>query len=254
MEMLNERRTKLGIVKSELLKAAGSFAWISILVSLGLVATPAQEPDAAAVIRSVDAAVQARDDNVLGFTDIEHYVVYRGQDETHPAAEMTVKDTYRKGVGKTYDIQSKSGSSIILHFGLEPLLDNERVINEPAHLPASWFDSANYDMKPQMGATVQQNGRNCVVVPVTARRKASNTIDGTIWVDAKDGTLVQIQGVATASASAFTGTTTMMRQYVNVNGFAMATHARAETTSTLLGRTVVLIDYSNYQLQLKAGK
>jgi hypothetical protein len=46
----------------------------------------------------------------------------------------------------------------------------------------------------------------------------------------------------------------MMRQYVNVNGFAMATHARAETTSTLLGRTVVLIDYSNYQLQLKAGK
>jgi hypothetical protein len=241
-------------VKWDRLKAAGTFAWIAIVLSFGLDGTPAQQPDAAAVIRGIDASVQIRYENVLGFTAIEHYAVFRGQDETHPAAEMTVKDIYRKGAGKTYEIQSRSGSSLILHFGLQPLLDNEQEINLPGNVEKSWFTSANYDMKPQLGASVKVDGRDCVAVAVTARRAAPNTINGTIWVDAKDGSLVQIQGVATKSASALTGATNMMRQYVQVDGFSMATHARAESNSSLIGRSVVVIDYSNYQMELKAGK
>ncbi len=46
----------------------------------------------------------------------------------------------------------------------------------------------------------------------------------------------------------------MMREYANVNGYSMAKHARAESSSWLYGRTVVMIDYSNYQLQVKPGK
>jgi hypothetical protein len=34
----------------------------------------------------------------------------------------------------------------------------------------------------------------------------------------------------------------------------MATHARAVTSSALLGRTVVTIDYLDYQLQLAQAK
>jgi hypothetical protein len=45
----------------------------------------------------------------------------------------------------------------------------------------------------------------------------------------------------------------MMRQYANINGYSMAMHARAESDSFFFGRTVVTIDYSNYNLQLKPG-
>jgi hypothetical protein len=34
----------------------------------------------------------------------------------------------------------------------------------------------------------------------------------------------------------------------------MAMHARAESTSMLFGRTVVTIDYSGYELQLRQNK
>ncbi len=214
----------------------------------------AQEPEQAAVIRSVDAAVKARVDNVLGFTDIEHYVVYRGDDETHPAAEMTVRDTYKKGVGKTYTVLSQSGSSMVLHFGLKPLLDNEKAINLPGSVAQSWFTSTNYEMRLKPGRIQKLNGRDCYVLAVTAKRKAPNMIDGTLWVDARDGSIVQIQGVASKSPSVFAGTTHMMRQYANIDGFPMATHARAESDSFLFGRTVVVIDYSNYSLQLKTAK
>jgi hypothetical protein len=46
----------------------------------------------------------------------------------------------------------------------------------------------------------------------------------------------------------------MMRRYTNISGYAMATHARAETNGALFGRTVVTIDYTDYQLQISPPK
>ena len=82
------------------------------------------------------------------------------------------------------------------------------------------------------------------------KQQAPNLIIGTIWVDAQDGTLVQIDGVASKNPSAFSGTTHMMRQYTNIDGYSMAIHARAESDSALFGRTVVTIDYSDYKLEI----
>ena len=235
------------------LRTARTIASVCILL-LPCAPAPTQERDPAAVIRGVDAAVAARFEYILGFTDVEHYAVYRGDDQVHPAAEMTVRDTYKKGVGKTYTLMSQSGSSILLHFGLKPLLANEQTINQSGNVEKSWFDSANYVMKLNSAAVQNLNGRNCIALDIKPREVAPNLIIGTMWVDARDGTLVQIDGVASKNPSAFSGTTHMMRQYTSINGYSMAIHARAESDSTLLGRTVVTIDYSNYNLEIKSGK
>jgi hypothetical protein len=232
---------------------AGWAARVCVLVTLGITSASAQAPDEAAIIRGIDSAVALRMNSVLGFTDTEHYAVFRGADETHPVAEMTVKDTYTKGVGKNYTILSQSGSAIIQKFGLRALLNNEKQINLPGNVEKSWFFSANYEMKLKPGGVAQLNGRDCYVLAIAARHKAPNTINGTLWVDARDGSIVQIDGMATASASVFSGPAHMMRQYGNVNGFAMATHARAESASTLFGQTVVTIGYSNYQLHIRGN-
>jgi hypothetical protein len=227
---------------------------VLLLRAWGDCVASAQAPDQAAIIRQIDAAVATRVDNILEFTDVEHYSVYRSGDETHPAAEMTVRDHYKKGVGKEYTVLSQSGSSLILHFGLKPLIDNEKTINLPGNWEKSWFTSANYDMKLKPGGVQKLNGRDCYVLAVTPREQAPNLIIGTLWADAKDGSLVQIDGVASKSPSAFAGTTHAMRQYNNINGLSMAMHARAESNSMLFGQTVVTIDYSNYQLQLRESK
>jgi hypothetical protein len=235
-------------------ETARRIAVVVATVALTMATAPAQAPDAAAVIRSVDASVAFRVENVFAFTDTEHYAVFRGSDQTHPAAEMTVTDHYTKGVGKSYTIQSQSGSSIIQRFGLKPLLDNEQTINLPGNVEKSWFVTANYDMKLKPGGTVNLNGRSCYVIAITAKRKASNAIDGTLWVDARDGSIVQIDGTATEAPSMFSGPAHMMRQYANVDGFPMAAHARAESDGGLFGHTVVIIDYSNYHLQVRPSK
>ena len=66
---------------------------VLLLIASGVAAAKAQPPDQAAIIRQIDAAVAIRVDNVLGFTDVEHYSVYRGGDEIHSVAEMSVRDT-----------------------------------------------------------------------------------------------------------------------------------------------------------------
>jgi hypothetical protein len=227
---------------------------VLLLIASGVAAATAQAPDQAAVIRQVDTAVAARVDNILEYTAVEHYTGDRRGDATQPVAEMTVRDTYKKGVGKEYTVLSQSGSGIILHFGLKPLIDNEKTINLPGNWEKSWFTSANYEMKLKSGGMQKLNGRDCYILAITPKGEAPNLIVGTLWADAKDGSLVQIEGVSSKSPSAFAGATRVMRQYTNVDGFAMALHARAESNSVLFGQTVITIDYSNYQLQLRGGK
>jgi hypothetical protein len=235
--------------------ACASFALLIALSAPAALApaTVAQQPDEAAVIRMVDAAVQRRVENVLAFTDTEHYRIYRGKGATQPAAEMTAVDSYTKGVGKKYTILTESGSELVQRYGLRPLIENETEINKPGNAERSWITSANYEMKLK-GSPQPMDGRTCYALAIKPKTKAPNFVDGTLWVDARDGTLVRIEGIASKSPSSFAHTTHMMRQYVNIEGHAMATHARAESSSLLFGTTVVLIDYKDYHLQIRDGK
>jgi len=224
----------------------------AILVAVvAAVASPAQQPDSAAVVRMVDAAVKARNEHVAGYTVTEHYAVYRGKDETHPAAEMTVRTEYRQETGKSYTILSESGSEFIRKHVLYTLLDNEKKINLPGTREGSWFVSANYEMRLKPGGIQRQDDRDCYVLAINPRHKATNMIEGTLWVDARDGSIVHIEGTATQSPSVLTGPAQVMRRYASVNGYGMATQARAVSDSMLLGRTVVTIDYRDYQIQLR---
>jgi hypothetical protein len=226
----------------------------AFLGCLGMVAVPAQQIDSSTVVRGVDAAVKARLDGIVGYTDNEHYAVYRNKDETHPVAEMTVKTVYREDTGKSYTILSQSGSEIILRLVLGTILDNEKHINEPGVREGAWLTSANYEMTLKAGGTQRLDGQDCFVLSLTPRRKAPYLLQGTLWVSSKDDSIVQIQGTASRSSSVLTGPTHMMRQYALISGFSQATHARAVSDSFLFGETVVTIDYSDYKVQLHTDK
>ena len=222
----------------------------ALSLSAAVLSALAQQPDAA-IIQRIDALNSARYDNVLEFSDTEHYSVFRGKDQTHPAAEMTIRTTYKKGIGKSYTVLSHSGSEGIYKFALLPLLDHEMRINDPANVEKSWLTSTNYQMKLKPGPARMIDGRNCIAVAITPMHKAPNMIEGTLWIDARDYTIVEVEGVASRNPSVFAGTTKMMRRYANISGYAMATHARAESNSFFFGRTVVVIDYSDYHIQLR---
>jgi hypothetical protein len=207
-----------------------------------------QQMDNATAIHNIDAAVKWRIDHIAGYTDTEHYKVFRGKDEKHPLAEMVVKTTYRPDSGKNYEVLSHSGSGILYKFLLLPMLDQEKDINNPGKVGQSYFVSANYDMQLKPGGPVQLDGRECWVLAVEPLRKAPNLIGGTLWVDAKDFTIVRLEGVTSKSPSMWSSPAQVMRQYARIDGFAQATHARGESDS-VFGKAVITIDYEGYQIQ-----
>lgn len=208
--------------------------------------------DQASAIRRVDDAVLMRVNKIAAYSVNEHYAVFRGKDESHPVAEMTVNTTYRPETGKSYQVVSQSGSALIRRLGLEPLLEREKEINLPANVSHAWITSANYNMKLKPG-TQMLDGRECIEFAISPKEKAPNLIEGNAWMDAKDYTIARLEGVASKAPSVFAGQTHMQRNYAHVDGFSMATHARAESTTFLYGRTVVTIDYTGYKIQLKTG-
>jgi len=214
----------------------------------------AQQLDGASVVQHIDAVIKARFEAVLSFTVTERYSVYRNRDESHPAAEMTVKTTYDKNAGKSYSILSESGSEILKHFVLDALLENEKRINQPGNREASWFTTANYELKLLPGGIQRIDGRDCYALSMNPRQKAPNLIQGTMWVDAGNFSTVRIEGTSTKSPSMLTGPSHVMRQYALFDGYAQATHARAESDSSLFGKTIVTIDYSGYEIKIRTAQ
>lgn len=167
---------------------------------------------------------------------------------------MTVKAIYKRESGKTYQILSESGSSLLRDVVLHAILDNEKHVNLPGVREGAWITSANYEMKVKPGGVQKVSGRDSVAVSLTPRRKEPYLLEGTLWVDAQNGEIVQIEGKASKSSSIFSGGTQMMRQYIDIDGYGEAVHARAQADSFLLGQTVVTIDYRDYQIQSRSPR
>jgi hypothetical protein len=222
---------------------------VGLMLAMLAATCAAQTPDASAIIRGVDAAVKARLDRIAQYTDTEHYKVFRGKDETHPVAEMVVKTTYTPERGKSYQVLSESGSIVILKILLRPLLENERLLNEPGRVSASWIVSANYNMTVKPGGPVMQDGQPCWQVSIHPKQKAPNLIEGMVWVDVKHDSIARLEGDSSKNPSFWAGAAHMVRQYTEIDGFSEATHARAESDSFVFGKTVVTIDYEGYQIQ-----
>jgi hypothetical protein len=211
---------------------------------------PALGPDEATIIRGVDAAVHRRVDSIAGYTVTEEYKLFRGSDLNHPAAKMTIRTTYARETGKSYQILSEDGSHILRSAVFSPLLDNEKRINLPGNVESSWLISANYEMHLQPGGPQPLNGRDCYALTIHPRQKAPNLIEGTLWVDTRDFSIVKIEGRGSKSASWITTPSQVMRVYEPIDGFSMATRARAVTESDLFGPTTITIDYTGYQIRL----
>lgn len=215
---------------------------------VSLFAAPAgPQSTEADAIRGIDSSVAAREVNLLTYTVTEHYAVFRNQDKVHPAAEMTVKTTYQKDKGKSYEVLSESGSDIIRKQVLGRVLDAERTATEPANRATALINSANYNFHLKGPEIV--GGRSCLALAISPRRAGQYLFQGNLWIDAQNHSVVQLAGYTAKSPSIFAGPTQVARQYAIIEGFPMATHASATSSSWLFGQTTIEIDYTGYQIE-----
>jgi hypothetical protein len=203
------------------------------------------------VTQRIDAAVKFRNDSIARYTVQELYSIYRNGG-TEPAAQVTVNVVYSRDVGKEFTPVSATGSTVLRNMVIDKVLAGEKEMAKAANRDSVSVTSANYEMRlhPEHAAI---NGRDCIVMDIKARRKASSLLNGKGWFDAGDFTLVQLEGSPAASLSMFAGDATGKREYARVDGFSMAQHSELKTHNFLLGDTLVKIDYTDYKIQVAPG-
>jgi hypothetical protein len=236
----------LKFIRRDFSRLLGIFSAAVLLVSI--LPSYSQTADDA-VIQGIDNSVASRDQNVVSYSVTEHYSVFRNQDKTHPVAEMTVKTAYQRDKGKSFTVLSESGSELIRKQVLARVFESERTATQPANRATALITSANYTMQVKGHEVV--DGRNCFKLSIAPRRSSPYLFQGDLWVDALDYSIVPLSGLASKSPSVLAGQTQVARHYANFNGFPMATHATAISTSWLLGQTTIEIEYTGYQIELR---
>jgi hypothetical protein len=197
------------------------------------------------LIQRVDEAELAREANLGGYTVTEHYSVFRNGG-SQPAADTLVNTVYKKGQGKQYTVTSRSGSSLLQKYLIDRILKEEADVSKSENRGAILVTSTNYDMEFERPDSIL--GRNCLVLKLSPKRKSQYLVEGNAWVDAQNFHLVRVQGKLSAKPSFFAGIPTIRRDYHELQGFAVATSSHSESSSMLLGSTVVNIEYQNYQV------
>jgi len=222
---------------------------LSVLLCWSVAACAQQNPPSrtdAEILRGIDEAVLNRANAIARYDVVEHYSIFRSGEAT-PSAQETVHTAYNRNTGKQYMPITQSGSSLLRRTVMERVLAGEKEINLPANREGSWFTSRNYEMKPESG-TVERNGHPCILVDIHARRQSPHLFNGKLWIDAADFTIVRMEGAPVQSPSIFAGESSVSRDYVKVDGFAMATHTEAHSHSFLFGDTLITIEYTDYKI------
>jgi hypothetical protein len=198
------------------------------------------------VIKRIEQAQWAKETNLLGYSVTETYTVVRNG-ETTPAASLVVRTVYKKDKGKNYtDVKSRTGSGAVQRLVLNKILKREEEISQDDTRKHILITTDNYNMKLSGEETV--GGRKCLVLDLKAKTKSPYLLDGQAWIDSETYELVRIQGRPNEKPSFWTGRPLIDRNYKDTKGFPLATKARAESHSLLFGTTVVVIEYSEYDV------
>jgi hypothetical protein len=201
-------------------------------------------------VREVDLAQAAREEKLTAYRVTETYTLRNTR--FSELAVMVVHVSYQKGHGKSYQVVSRVGPSFLHTAVLDRVLKEEGEMSRGEIRENALVTSVNYTMK-LLGQQILE-GRTCEVLELTPRKKSPHLLQGKAWVDAKTHNLIRVEGKPTASISFWAGAPLVIRDYIEIGGFAFARRSRATSHNFLLGHSELIVEYSEYHIdQLEAS-
>jgi hypothetical protein len=196
------------------------------------------------IVQEIDQAQADREMRLTGYTVTEHYAI-RNSRFSAPA-ETVVATTYVKGAGKTYSVISRTGPPFLQTHVVDRILKEEEEMSRGEQRKNALVTSANYRIK-RVGQE-DLDGRMCDVVELMPRTKSVHCLRGKAWFDAKSHLLVRITGKPTSSPSFLVGYPVVVRDYTLMNGFSLARKSHAVSQTFVLGKTDLMIEYTDYRV------
>ena len=165
-------------------------------------------------------------------------------------AVLEVKTVFRRPSTFDSEIIRSEGSSMIRERVFDKILEAEREANtDKAKLEAS-ITPKNYNFtwlgKKDCG------GRPCYNLRITPKQKSKYSVDGQIWVDAEDASLVRIQGSPAKRPSLWTLSTQIERRYKRIGGVWLCDSMESTSNILIGGLSTLRIDYNYLKVETEA--
>jgi len=174
-----------------------------------------------------------------------YHVDYRGFPGSRTAA-MDVRVKFISPNSKDFNVQSSSGSNLIIDKVLKKLLEAEKEALTAENMRRSALTEENYSFT-LVGYQAGTIGA-MYVLDVEPRTKDKFLYRGRIWVDAQDFAVVRMQVTPAKNPSFWTKSTQIEQVYQKVGNFWLPSSNKSVTSIRLGGRAELTILYTDYTI------
>ena len=199
-------------------------------------------PSAEDVVAKMMQFDAQRQSQLTGYTAIRHYVAVN----KNRRAEMLVHVDCASDGAKQFTVLSEEGSGSIRKHVFHKLLSEETEASRHGTRNSTRLIPANYDF--QLVGQEQLVTGPAYVLQVSPKTANKYLIDGKIWVDANDYSIVRIEGQPARNPSFWVRNVHFVHTYEKVGPFwfASATHTKSEIR--IFGSSELNIENSDYSL------
>jgi hypothetical protein len=184
------------------------------------------------------------------FTVLRTYQVIDLKGKVH--AEEIGRMEFRAPDQKAFTITAESGSKLVRHMALNPLISSEIEAAAGKTHHDSSITAANYSM--DLLGEQQVGPYRCFVAQAIPRRKDKYLFEGKLWIDVDDYAVVRIEGHPAKKLSFWIQRADFVRQYQKIDGFWLPQKDQTHVQVRLYGKKVLTITHQDYVVNAAQSK
>jgi hypothetical protein len=153
---------------------------------------------------------------------------------------------------KAFTVTSESGSAVVRHMALNPLINSEieTAAGKEHHDSAISADNYSLDLLGEQ----QVGPYRCFVAKAVPKRKDKYLFEGKLWIDVKDYSVVRIEGHPAKKLSFWIQRVDFVRQYQKIHEFWLPQKDQTLVQVRLYGKKVLTIDHRDYVVNAGQSK
>ena len=145
---------------------------------------------------------------------------------------------------KAFTVTSESGSGVVRHMALNPLINSEIEAAAGKEHHDSAISTDNYSLN--LLGEQQVGPYRCFVAEAVPKRKDKYLFEGRVWIDVNDYSVVRIEGHPAEKLSFWIQRADFIRQYQKIDGFWLPEKDQTLVQVRLYGKKILKIEHRNY--------
>jgi hypothetical protein len=151
---------------------------------------------------------------------------------------------YRAPDKKSFATTLESGSALVRHLALNPLIASEIDAASGKQHHDSAITPENYTL--ELLGEQQVGPYRCILARATPKRTDKYLFEGKVWIDTEDYAVVRIVGHPAKKLSFWIERVNFVREYQKIDGFWLPQKDETHVQVRMYGQKVLTIDHQNY--------